>query len=187
MKVLLGVSNKHIHLKEEDYKVLFGDIVMENIKDLVQPGQFSSNLKVDIKTEKRTLTGIRVLGPLRDYTQVELSKTDCYALGIDPPIRESGNLEGASAVTIVGPKGELTKECAIIANRHIHITKEIREELGLFKDKVSIKVEGEKSTILKDVYLKETKEAALELHLDTDDANGCLLKTGDMLEIIESD
>lgn len=187
MKVLLGVSNKHVHLNKEDYDVLFGDIVMENIKDLVQPGQYSSNLKVDIKTEKRTLTGIRVLGPLRDYTQVELSKTDCYALGINPPIRESGDLDGASTVTIIGPNGELTKDCAIIPNRHIHVTKQIREQLGLFQDKVSIKVEGEKPTILKNVYLKETKEAALELHIDTDDANACLLTTGEMLEIIEDD
>lgn len=188
MKVVLGVSNKHVHLNEEDCKVLFGSTEMENVRNLVQPGQFASNLFVDVKTEKNTLKKLRVLGPLRPYTQVEVAKTDCYVLGINPPVRESGDLEGASSVTIIGPCGEITKECAIIANRHIHVNKEIREEHNLVGvEKVSIKTEGEKPSIIGNVYLKDTKEAAFELHLDTDDANACLLKTGDMLEIIEND
>lgn len=188
MKVLLGVSNKHIHLNEEDYKILFGNTTMEKVKDLVQPGQYASNLLVDVKTEKNTIKKLRVLGPFRSYTQVEISKTDSYVLGINPPVRESGDLEGASTVTIIGPEGEITKECAIIANRHIHVNKEIREQYNLVGiEKVSIKVEGEKPSIIENVYLKDTEEAAFELHLDTDDANACLLKTGDMLEIIVND
>lgn len=185
MKVLLGVSNRHVHLNEEDYKILFGKEEMQNIKDLVQPGQFASNLLVDIKTEKNTIQKVRVLGPLRTYTQVEVSKTDSFTLGIKPPIRESGDLKGASIVTLVGPCGEITKECAIIANRHIHITKELKEKYGLTNNVVSIKVEGEKLGIIGGVSLKESSIASLELHLDTDDANAHLLKTGDMLEIIE--
>ena len=184
MKVLLGISNRHIHLNEEDYKILFKDQKMENIRDLVQPEQFASNLLVDIKTEKGVLNKVRVLGPLRSYTQVELSRTDCYKLGIEPPVRESGDLEGASTVTIVSPYGELTKNCAIIANRHIHITKELREKYNLYQDKVKIKINGEKGAILENVYLKETEKAALELHLDTDDANAVNLKNKDMVEII---
>lgn len=185
MKVLLGVSNRHVHLNKEDYKILFGEEEMQNIKDLVQPGQYASNLLVDIKTEKNTIKKVRVLGPLRPYTQVEISKTDSFTLGIKPPVRESGDLIGASTVTLVGPCGEITKECAIIANRHIHVTKELREKYGLTKDVVSIKVEGEKPAIIEGVSLKESEVASLELHLDTDDANANLLKTGDMLEIIE--
>lgn len=184
MKVLLGVSNRHVHLNEEDYKILFKDEKMENIKDLVQPGQYASNLFVDIKTEKNTIKKVRVLGPIRPYTQAEISKTDSFTLGVKPPVRESGDLKGSALLTLVGPYGEVTKECGIIANRHIHITKELREQYGLNKDVVSIKVEGEKAAIIQNVYLKESKEASLELHLDTDDANANLLKTGDMLEII---
>ena len=185
MKVLLGVSNKHVHLNEEDFKVLFNDIELENIKDLVQPGQFVSNLFVDVKTDAGELKHLRVIGPLRDYTQVELARTDTFKLKINPPIRTSGDLEGASPITIVGPAGEITKECAIIANRHIHIDKKTREELNLVGvDKVKIVIPGEKGAILDKVYIKESEPAALELHLDTDDANAVLAKTGDMIEVI---
>ncbi len=186
MKVLLGISNKHVHLSTEDYKILFGDEPLNKVKDLVQPGQYASDKKVTVKTEKRAFEGLRVLGPLRSYTQVEVSKTDSFALGINPPIRNSGDLEGSATVTIVGPCGEVTKPCCIIANRHIHINPKEREELGLVGvDKVSVKVEGEKTTIFDNVWLKEDESYVLELHLDTDDGNGALAKTGDYLEIIK--
>ena len=186
MKVLLGVSNKHVHLSTEDYKILFGDEPLNKVKDLVQPGQYASDKKVTVKTEKRAFEGLRVLGPLRSYTQVEVSKTDSFALGINPPIRNSGDLEGSATVTIVGPCGEVTKPCCIIANRHIHINPKEREELGLVGvDKVSVKVEGEKATVFDNVWLKEDESYVLELHLDTDDGNGALAKTGDYLEIIK--
>lgn len=185
MKVLLGVSNKHVHVSAEDYKVLFGNVEMENVKDLVQPGQYASNLFVDVKTEAGELKHLRVLGPVRNYTQVELAKTDSFKLKINPPVRESGNLEGASLVTLVGPNGEVTKECAIIANRHIHVNKEIREEYGLVGvDEVKVVIPGEKGAILEHVSLKDADEAAFEFHIDTDDANATLAKTGDMLEVI---
>lgn len=186
MKVLLGISNKHVHLSTEDYKILFGDEPLNKVKDLVQPGQYASDKKVTVKTEKRAFEELRVLGPLRSYTQVEVSKTDSFALGINPPIRNSGDLEGSATVTIVGPCGEVTKPCCIIANRHIHINPKEREELGLVGvDKVSVKVEGEKTTIFDNVWLKEDESYVLELHLDTDDGNGALAKTGDYLEIIK--
>ena len=184
MKVLLGISNRHIHLKEEDFKVLFPNQKMEKVRDLVQPEQFVSDLFVDIKTDKDILKEVRVLGPLRDYTQVEISKTDSYKLGINPPIRESGDLDGASTVTIITPYNEITKECAIIANRHIHITKDLREKYNLYQKTVKIRVPGEKAAILENVHLKETEKAALELHLDTDDANALNLNNKDMIEII---
>lgn len=186
MKVLLGISNKHVHLSTEDYKILFGDEPLNKVKDLIQPGQYASDKKVTVKTEKRAFEGLRVLGPLRSYTQVEVSKTDSFALGINPPIRNSGDLEGSATVTIVGPCGEVTKPCCIIANRHIHINPKEREELGLVGvDKVSVKVEGEKATVFDNVWLKEDESYVLELHLDTDDGNGALAKTGDYLEIIK--
>ena len=185
MKVILGISNRHVHLTEEDYKILFGDEPLNKVKDLVQPGQFSSDKKVSIKTEKRTLENVRLLGPLRTYTQVEVSKTDSYALGINPPVRNSGDLEGSAVVTIVGPLGEVTKPCCIIANRHLHINPQQRQELGLVGiDKIKAKYVGEKTTIFEDVFVKESPDYTLELHLDTDDGNGALAKTGDEIEII---
>ena len=185
MNVLLGVSNRHIHLNNEDYKILFGDIQPEKVKDLVQPGQYASNLKVSIKTEKNTINNVRVLMPIRSYTQVEISKTDSYTLGIKPPIRASGDLEGAAPVTIVGPCGEITRNCAIIAERHIHIDPKERERLGFsFINKVSLKVGDEKRAILHDVYFKDNVGAVLECHIDTDDANANLINNGDYAEII---
>ncbi|MBR4671711.1 MAG: propanediol utilization protein [Bacilli bacterium] len=184
MKVILGISNRHVHLTEEDYKILFGNEPLNKVKDLVQPGQFSSDKKVSIKTEKRTIDNVRLLGPLRSYTQVEVSKTDSFSLGIDPPVRNSGDLEGAAVVTIVGPMGEVTKPCCIIANRHLHINPAQRRELGLVGiDKINAKWVGEKTTIFEDVYIKESEDYTLELHLDTDDGNGALAKTGEEIEI----
>ena len=185
MKVILGISNRHIHLTEEDYKTLFGDEPLNKVKDLVQPGQFSSDKKVSIKTEKRTIDNVRLLGPLRSYTQVEISKTDSYSLGINPPVRNSGDLGGAEVVTIIGPLGEVTKPCCIIANRHLHINPQQRQELGLVGiDKVIAKYVSEKTTIFEDVFIKESEDYTLELHLDTDDGNGALAKTGDEIEVI---
>ncbi len=184
MKAILGISNKHVHLTEEDYKTLFGDEPLGVVKELVQPGQFSSDKKVSIKTEKRTIDNIRVLGPLRSYTQVEVSKTDSISLGINPPMRNSGDLEGATEVTIIGPNGEVTKPCCILANRHLHINPNQRRTLDLLDvDKVKARIVNDKVTIFEDVYIKEDPNFTLELHLDTDDGNGSMAKTGDMIEI----
>ena len=187
MKVKLGVSNKHVHLTEIDFKTLFGnDAVLTIDKELVQPKQFASTLTVTIKTEKAFFDNVRVLGPIRDYTQVEISKTDAYKLGINPPIRDSGDIANAEEIQIVGPNGSITRKCAIIATRHIHLTKDMQKEYGLENiQEVSVEYTGEKGVIFKNVKLKVQDEAVFELHLDTDDANGSLLKTGDYLTIIK--
>lgn len=185
MKVKIGISNRHIHLCKEDYEILFGNEIMEVVKELVQTGEFASNLFVEIKTEKNTISQVRLLGPIRNYTQVEISKTDCYTLGIDAPVRSSGDLEGAAIITIIGPNGTVTKPCAIIANRHLHMNHNDRISLGLENiDKIQAIVGNNKSAILNDVYVKETPLGVLELHLDTDDANANLLKNDDIAEII---
>lgn len=186
MKAIIGISNRHVHLMEEDYKKLFGDIPMNKAKDLVQTGEFASDLKVSIKTEKNEIKNVRVLGPLRKYTQVEISKTDSFQLGVNPPIRTSGELENAAIVTIIGPNGEVTKPCCIIANRHLHIDPKTREELGLVGvEKVCVEINSEKSAILKDVFVKETPNGVLEFHMDTDDGNATLAKTGEYVTIIK--
>jgi putative phosphotransacetylase len=185
MKAILGISNRHVHLTEEDYKTLFGDEPLGVVKELVQPGQFSSDKKVSLKTEKRTIENVRLLGPLRSYTQVEISKTDSFSLGLNPPMRNSGDLDGAETITIVGPCGEITKSCCILANRHLHINPKQRMEYGLVGiDVVKARIVGEKTTLFEDVYIKEDENFTLELHLDTDDGNGSLGKTGDEVEII---
>jgi len=185
MKVTIGVSNRHIHLNQDDYNVLFGSIEMEKVKELVQSGEYASNLFVDIETSKNKISRVRLLGPLRNYTQVEVSKTDCYTLGIDAPVRNSGDLSGAATVTIIGPAGTLTKECAIIANRHLHINHSDRVSLGLENvEKIKVQVGSLKKSILDDVYIKESQNGVMELHLDTDDANSNLLKSGDIAELI---
>lgn len=185
MKITVGISNRHIHLNEEDYKLLFGDTPFEIRNELKQPTMFASTLTVSITGSKRTIDNVRVLGPIRSYTQVEISKTDAYTLGVNPPVRNSGDLEGAGEITITGPMGSITRNAAIIAARHIHVNEEIRKEHGLVGiDKVSVKKVGEKGAILDDVRLKDSELAYFELHLDTDDANALLLNQDDELEII---
>lgn len=186
MKISVGISNRHIHLNQDDFEILFGkECKLEKIRDLNQPNQYASNLNLSIKGPKSVIENVRVIGPIRDYTQVEISKTDGYKLGINPPIRESGNIIGSAPVTLIGPKGELKLEYGcIIADRHIHITPKQKELYDLVEN-VDIYVNREKETILKNVHLRVSEESYFELHLDTDDANGCNLKNGDIVEIIE--
>ena len=187
MKVILGVSNRHVHLKEQDYKTLFGDEPINKVKDLRQPGQFATDKFVTIKNGEKEIKNVRVLGPLRNYTQVEISKTDAYTLKLNPPIRKSGDLKDSSPITVIGPKGSINlKEGCILANRHLHISEEEVKKYGLEGVvKVKVKVDGEKGGVLNNIYLKIQEPSLLEMHIDTDEGNAFGLKTGDELEIIE--
>lgn len=185
MKITVGVSNHHVHISAEDFKILFGDIPMTIKNNLNQPGEFASEHLVTIKGEKGELTNFRVLGPARSYTQVEVSKTDCYKLGINPPVRSSGDIKDASLVTLIGPVGEIERHAAIIATRHIHVDENIRKLYHLEDvEMVKVKINTEKAGTMENVYLKDTKEAFFEMHIDTDDANAFLLKSNDEIEII---
>jgi len=186
MEITVGVSNRHVHLNEENYKKLFGDAPLESIKYLKQPGQFSSNQKVTIKTTKDSIENVRILGPLRTYNQIEISKTDAFKLGLNPPVRNSGNLAGSEKITLVGPNGEITlEEGCIIATRHIHINPSQMQEFGFDGlTKVKVKLNGEKGGIIDNVYLKIAENSFFELHIDTDDGNGHLVNQGDICTII---
>jgi len=187
MKVSIGVSNRHVHLTKEHLNILFGEgYELEKKNDLTQPGQYASTALLTIKTDKSEINNVRVLGPVRSYTQVEISKTDSYKLGLNPPVRNSGELVGSSPVTLIGPNGSvMLDEGCIIAARHIHILPSQMKMYGLEgKDKVNVKLNGEKGGIITNVYLKVSDEAFFELHLDTDDANAHLIKNGDVGEII---
>src|SRR5574344_865783 len=123
ININIGISNRHVHLTQEDFAILFGsDSTLEVNRYLTQPGEFASNSLVTLKTEKSSIDNVRVLGPIRKYTQIEISKTDAYKLGLKPPIRTSGDISGSAPITIIGPQGELhLNEGCILANRHIHV------------------------------------------------------------------
>lgn len=186
MKVNIGVSARHVHLTRDDLNILFGINYELNKKTgLSQPGQYASEEQVILKGDKGIIERVRILGPLRDKTQVEISKTDSFKLGINPPVRNSGDLSDAAEVTIIGPKGEIKRKATIIASRHVHATKEEAKKYGfLNKEFVSIVIKGEKPGRLDNVYVRINDNFSYEVHLDTDDANAFLIKNGDEAEII---
>lgn len=187
-KVKVGVSNRHVHLCKEDLEILFGSgAELEHDRDLVQTGEFASKQKVTIKSEAGEIANVRVLGPVRDYTQVEISRTDAYKLKLNPPVRDSGDLENAEKITIVGPNGEVTKDSnCILATRHIHATNEDLERYNLDANKLyTVKVGGIKGGTFDNVNIKVKDTYVFEFHIDTDDANAFMIKSGDELEIIE--
>ncbi len=186
MEITVGVSNRHVHLTEEIYNKLF-DKPLEKERDLDQPGQFAAKQKVSIKNENNRIDNVRIVGPLREYNQIEVSKTDSYMLKVNPPIRTSGDLEGSLPITIIGPKGEINlNKGLIIANRHIHMTTDDLKKLNIKEnDELAIKIKGEKAGVLQRVYPKISDKACLIVHLDTDDANALNLKTGDRVEVLK--
>ncbi len=185
----LGISNRHVHLSKEHVEVLFGaGYELTPIKDLVQPGQYACKEQVTIVGPSlRPIEKVRVLGPVRSASQVEISRTDAYTLKVSAPVRESGKISGSAPITIIGPKGVVTlKEGCIIANRHIHMSLEDGERFGV-KDNEYVDVDalGERKTRFFDVQVRVHKDFRLEMHLDTDDANAAGLKNGSKLSIVK--
>ena len=179
----IAVSNRHLHLTKEIYDELF-DEPLSIKRPLNQIGEFASFQTVTLKTEKGEIPNVRLIGPLRKYNQVEISRSDAYLLGINPPVRESGDLEDSEMITIVGPKGEVTlKDACIQAERHVHMNEKKAEELGLkHEDMVKLIVNNDKGGIM-EAFVKVSSNGYFEIHLDKDDANCFLLKTGDEVEI----
>ena len=177
-EVKIGLSNKHVHLSQEHIEALFGKgHELTPTKDLVQPGQFACEEQVDIVGPKKTLTGIRVLGPARKETQVELALTDARTIGIKAPVRESGKLEGTPGCKLVGPCGEVELDHGVIAAlRHVHLSAAQAEEAGVKdKDVISIKIGGERGLVFDNVLVRAGEGHEREVHLDTDEGNaaGC--------------
>ena len=187
MEVKIGISARHVHLCKEDFEKLFGEgATLTKYADLTQPGQFAANEKVNLVTEYGRFDGVRIVGPLRSYTQVEISKTDSHKLKLNPPVRSSGDLEGAEDIYIeYNDKKILATSSCIIANRHVHIKNSDLDKYGFKNNQVvKLKVTGIKGGILDNVVIKATEEAAFEVHLDLDDANANLINSGDIGEII---
>ncbi len=186
--VPVGVSNRHIHLSKEDLETLYGKgYELTPIKDLSQPGQFACKEQLTIiGPSLRSIEGVRVLGPVRSSSQVEISRTDSFTLKVKPPVRESGDIKGSAPITIVGPKGIVTlKEGCIIANRHIHMSEEEGKAFGLKDgDSVTVEANGERRTTFYDVQVRVNKAFSLEMHIDTDDANAAGIGNGAKVKIV---
>lgn len=183
----IGVSNRHIHLDRADMDILFGrDSELTFKKELGQPGQYACEEMVTLHGPKGELGRVRVLGPLRSESQVEISVTDGFALGVRPPIRESGKLAGTPGVTIKGPKGTIEKDTGTIAAlRHIHLPPEDAQRMGV-RDKQMVKVEirGPRGGIFHNVLIRVSEQFAPEMHIDVDEANAFGVKNGDRAYII---
>ena len=170
----LGVSNRHIHLTRESVEILFGKgYELTKAKDLGQPGQYAAKETVCIAGKKGSFSNVRVLGPVRKQNQVEISRTDGFSLGVNPPVRLSGDLSGASDICVIGPKGMMVmKESVIIAKPHIHMSPEDALHFQVNDgDLVSVEIPGERGYTMHHVVIRVTEQSALEFHIDTDEAN----------------
>lgn len=184
----VGISNRHVHLSQEDLEKLFGEgHKLTHFKDLSQPGQYACEEKVDVTGPKGTIKGVRILGPVRKETQIEISVADGFVLGVKAPIRDSGDLEGSPGVTIVGPKGEVTlNKGVIIASRHIHMTEKDAEELNVKdKDIVNVLTEGVRRILFYNVLIRVNENYSMEMHVDIEEGNAAGLKNGDKVRIID--
>lgn len=186
--VPIGVSARHIHLTQEHVEALFGPGYHLTKKKELMGGQFASNETVTIVGLKlRAIENVRILGPVRKASQVEISATDAIKLGIKAPIRESGNIAGSAPIAIVGPKGALyLNEGCIIAMRHIHMSPKDAQAAGVSDGQiVSVKADNERGTIFNHVKIRVDESFTLEMHIDTDEANASRIASGDTVTIIK--
>lgn len=186
--VPVGISMRHVHLTRADLTRLFGPTYMLTpMKKLSQPGQFAAEECVDVVGPRGTLKKVRILGPLRRETQVELAQTDCRTVGIKAPVRSSGDLKGTPGVTLRGPCGEITiHQGVIIADRHIHLSPSQAEKYHL-KDGDRVKVlvgSGNKQGVMDGVLIRSNSGCEMDFHIDTDDGNAFQLRQGQLVRIL---
>ncbi len=187
-QVPVGVSARHIHLTQEHVEILFGEGYKLTKKKELMGGQYACNETVTVVGLKlRAIENVRVLGPARSASQLEISSTDAMKLGIKAPIRESGNVAGSAPIAVVGPKGAVyLKEGCIVAMRHIHMSPADAMAAGVHDgDIVSVKADNERGTVFEHVKIRVHDSFTLEMHIDTDEANASLIKTGDKVTILK--
>ncbi|MGE7986850.1 phosphate propanoyltransferase [Lysinibacillus fusiformis] len=187
-KIPIGVSARHVHLAQAEVEQLFGQNYQLTPKfELSQPGQFAAEETVVIAGPKGSIERVRILGPARSLSQVEVSWTDAMKLGIKPPLRISGDIQGSSPVTLIGPKGSVVlNEGLIIAQAHIHMSPEDSAKFNVVDGQsVQIKVEGIRPIILSNVVIRVSERYRLEMHIDTDEANAGLIQQGTVAEIVQ--
>jgi putative phosphotransacetylase len=187
-KLPIALSNRHIHLSQKDLNTLFGEgYQLTRTKDLSQPGQYACEEKVDIIGPKGPLKGVRVLGPIRSRTQIEISISDAFKLGVTPVVRNSGDVEGTPGAKIVGPKGEIEMEDGVIvAARHIHMHTSDGEKFGVKDgDIVKVRTEGMRAVVFENVLVRVKDNFALEMHVDIEEGNAAGVKNGELVELIK--
>ncbi|MCC8170051.1 MAG: phosphate propanoyltransferase [Oscillospiraceae bacterium] len=185
--IKVGVSARHVHLSQADLETLFGEGHKLTPKKMLMGDQFAAEECVTLVSPSlRTIEGVRVLGPVRKESQVEISRTDAFKLKVSPPVRPSGELKGSAPMALVGPKGSVfLNECCIIANRHIHMTPADAAKYNVKdNDIVDVEIENSKPTRFYNVQVRVREDFNTEMHIDTDDANACAIKTGDYVRIL---
>lgn len=186
-KIPIGVSARHVHLAQAEVEQLFGENYQLTPKfELSQPGQFATEETVVVAGPKGSIERVRILGPARSLSQVEVSWTDAMKLGLKPPLRISGDIQGSSPVTLIGPKGSVVlNEGLIIAQAHIHMSPADSAKFNVIDGQsVQIKVEGIRPIILSNVVIRVSERYRLEMHIDTDEANAGLIQQGTLAEIV---
>lgn len=186
--VPVGISNRHVHLSQADLDTLFGrGYELTKTKDLSQPGQFACKETVTVCGPKGAIEKVRILGPVRSRTQVEILAGDCFKLGAKAEPRLSGDLDGTPGITLVGPKGSVqTKEGLIVAQRHIHMHPEDAARFGVHDGQsVSIETDGTRGGIFRNVLIRVTPDSALECHVDTEEANGMGLGSSAVVTLVK--
>ncbi|MFH1780428.1 MAG: phosphate propanoyltransferase [Candidatus Nealsonbacteria bacterium] len=187
IKTLIEISARHIHLSQTDLAVLFGkNYCLTQKKALTQPGEFAAQETVTVRFKDKEISSVRIIGPVRQQTQLEISLTDAYNLGITPVIRLSGDIKDTLGMLLAGPKGKVTlKEGAIIAWRHLHISSKEAEKLGMTeKTTVSVKTEGARSLTFHNIKVRIKEDYQLSVHLDTDEGNAADIKGQTFGELI---
>lgn len=185
--IKVGVSARHVHLSQEDLETLFGKGYELTPKKMLMGDQYAAEECVTLVSPSlRSIEGVRVLGPVRSHSQVEISRTDTFKLKVSPPVRPSGEIKGSAPMALVGPKGTVfLNEGCIIANRHIHMTPRDAEQYGIRdNDLVDVEIQNAKPTRYYNVQVRVRADFNTEMHIDTDDANAAGIKTGDHVEIL---
>jgi len=186
--IVCNISARHMHLTQEVLEMLFGPgYKLRKLRDLIQPGEFASKEQVTIIGPKGKIERVRILGPVRKFSQIEVSRTDCFVLGISAPVRDSGDIKGSAPIKVAGPYGEIDLgEGLIVARRHIHMTPEDAESFKV-KDKQLVRIylpTNGRSIILEDTLIRVSPKYALECHIDTDEANSADFKSGGYIYIV---
>lgn len=186
LQIKVGVSNRHLHLSKKDVELLFGEKGLTKKKDLSQPGQFACEETVTLTGPKGSIENIRILGPAREESQIEMAFTDAIKLGLKLSVRDSGNLEDTPGIEIsAGDRSIHLDRGVIIAMRHIHASEENAEHYGLKdKDMVKVLVDGPRGGVYHNVLVRVNRSYTLDFHIDTDEANAFGLKNGDMVTVL---
>ena len=188
VSIPIGISNRHVHLNREDMDILFGkDYELRKLRSLRQPGHFAAEEVVTLKGPRGQFNRVRILGPLRENTQVEISLSDSHILGVEQPVRESGKHNNTPGLEIIGPKGKVVKDCGtIIALRHIHLDSKSAEALGVKDgDYVSVELSGDRGAVFKNVLLRVSDSYVPEIHIDLDEANAVKAVNGQKVTLVK--